>query len=189
MKREYEVRFLGVDAADVRTRLGRMRAVQKLPWVLRTCWVFEGEALDPGLCLRLCGQGARLSLTLGSSCSSSAQGNAAVETMVSDCAAAVEILRGVGLRETRYQEHFREEWHLGEAAFSIEAWPDLPVLVAVAGPDEASVRQACSLIGFDLGHALLGSIEEIYLSVTKRNVLSEPTLLFADTAHAHASAT
>lgn len=188
MKREYEVRFLDVDAADIRTRLCRVGAVQRIPWALRTCWIFEGEVLDPGLCLRLCGQGARVSLALGSSCASSAlQGSAVVETVVSDRVAAVEILRKLGLRETRYQEHFREEWRLGEAAFSIEAWPDLPVLVAVAGPDEASVRQAAALIGFDFGNAQAESVEQIYLTTTKRNVLAEPTLLFADTAHARAT--
>ncbi|MBV1957671.1 adenylyl cyclase [Streptomyces sp. BV333] len=188
MKREYEVRFLDVDAADIRTRLGRMGAVQRIAWALRTCWIFEGEVLDPGLCLRLCGQGARVSLALGSSCASSVlRGSAAVETVVSDRAASVEILRKLGLRETRYQEHFREEWRLGEAAFSIEAWPDLPVLVAVAGPDEASVQQASALIGFNFGDAQAESVEQIYLSATKRNVLAEPTLLFADTAHARAT--
>ncbi|MGW4160046.1 adenylyl cyclase [Streptomyces sp. SS162] len=188
MKREYEVRFLDIDAAEIRTRLSRVEAVQRFPWALRTCWIFAGEVLDPGLCLRLCGQGTHVSLALGPSCTSSGlQGSAALETSVSDRVAAVEILRKLGLRETRYQEHFREEWQLGEAAFSIEAWPDLPVLVAVAGPDEASVRQASALIGFDFGDAQPESIEQIYLSATKRNVLVEPTLLFADTAHAPAT--
>ncbi len=91
------------------------------------------------------------------------------------------ILHGLGLREVRYQENYREEWHLGEVAFDFDTWPDLPTFVEIEGPDEASVRQAAALLDLDYSAARFGSVDEIYKTEAGRDILAEPTLLFADT--------
>ena len=49
----------------------------------------------------------------------------------------------------------------------------------VEGPDEASVRQAAAAVGLDYTAARFGSVDEIYQSEMGRDILAEPTLLFA----------
>jgi adenylate cyclase class 2 len=79
----------------------------------------------------------------------------------------------------RYQENYREKWGLGEAVFDFDTWPDLPTFVEIEGPDEASVRRAAAAAGLDYAAARFGSVDEIYRSELGRDILAEPTLLFA----------
>lgn len=91
-----------------------------------------------------------------------------------------EILSRIGLREVRYQENYREEWRLGRVVFDFDTWPGLPTFVEIEGPDEPSVRQAAAAVGLDYAQARFGSVDEIYKSETERDILAEPTLLFAN---------
>jgi adenylate cyclase class 2 len=90
-----------------------------------------------------------------------------------------QILRRLGLREVRYQENYREEWRLEEVVFDFDTWPGLPTFVEIEGPDEVSVRQAAAAVGLDYAAARFGSVDEIYRSELGRDILAEPTLLFA----------
>jgi adenylate cyclase class 2 len=90
-----------------------------------------------------------------------------------------QILRRLGLREVRYQENYREEWRLEEVVFDFDTWPGLPTFVEIEGPDEVSVRQAAAAVGLDYAAARFGSVDEIYRSEPGRDILAEPTLLFA----------
>ncbi|MTE20168.1 CYTH domain-containing protein [Streptomyces sp. TRM43335] len=181
MKHEYEAKFLAVDVTDLQTRLTRLGAVQVLPRTLLTRKIFENDALDVGAWIRLRNEGTRSTLTLKQvTDATTIDGTTEVETEVADLHAMAEILRRIGLREVRYQENYREEWRLGEVVFDFDTWPDLPTFVEIEGPDEASVRQAAALLELDYSEARFGSVDEIYKSEAGRDILSEPTLLFAD---------
>lgn len=181
MKHEYEAKFLAVDVTDLQTRLTRLGAVQVLPRTLLTRKIFENDALDVGAWIRLRDEGTRSTLTLKQvTDATTIDGTTEVETEVADLHAMAEILRRIGLREVRYQENYREEWRLGEVVFDFDTWPDLPTFVEIEGPDEASVRQAAALLELDYSEARFGSVDEIYKSEAGRDILSEPTLLFAD---------
>jgi adenylate cyclase class 2 len=90
-----------------------------------------------------------------------------------------EILQRIGLREVRYQENYREEWRLAQVVFDFDTWRGLSTFVEIEGPDEASVRQAAAAVGLDFALARFGSVDEIYQSEIGRDILAEPTLLFA----------
>lgn len=65
------------------------------------------------------------------------------------------------------------------------AWrggPLIPPGVGIERPDEAAVRQAAALLDLDYSGARFGSVDEIYKSEAGRDILTEPTLLFADAA-------
>ena len=131
--------------------------------------------------MRLRDEGARSTLTLKQvTDATTIDGTTEIETEVADLHAMAEILRSLGMREVRYQENYREEWRLGEVAFDFDTWPDLPTFVEIEGPDEASVRQAAAMLGLDYSMARFGSVDEIYRSESGRDILAEPTLLFAD---------
>jgi adenylate cyclase class 2 len=133
-----------------------------------------------GAWLRLRDEGTRSTLALKQvTDATTIDGTTEIETEVTDLPAMGEILHRLGLREVRYQENYREEWRLGEVVFDFDTWPGLPTFVEVEGPDEASVRQAASAAGLDYAAARFGSVDEIYQSETGRDILAEPTLLFA----------
>ncbi|MGW3495863.1 class IV adenylate cyclase [Streptomyces sp. NPDC001020] len=181
MKHEYEAKFLAVDVAALQAKLAALGAVQALPRTLLTRKIFENDSLDGGAWLRLRDEGTRSTLTLKQvTDATTIDGTKEIETEVADLHAMAEILRRVGLTEVRYQENYREEWRLGEVAFDLDTWPDLPTFLEIEGPDEASVRQAADLLELDYSEARFGSVDEIYKREAGRDILAEPTLLFSD---------
>ncbi|MFG3384550.1 class IV adenylate cyclase [Streptomyces sp. NPDC047999] len=181
MKHEYEAKFLNVDVTALQDKLTALGATQAFPRTLLTRKIFENDALDGGAWLRLRDEGTRSTLTLKQvTDATTIDGTTEIETEVADLHAMADILRRLGLTEVRYQENYREEWRLGEIAFDFDTWPDLPTFVEIEGPDEASVRQAAGLLDLDYSEARFGSVDEIYKSEAGRDILTEPTLLFAD---------
>lgn len=181
MKHEYEAKFVAIDVDALQARLTNLGATQTFPRTLLTRKIFENDALDGGQWIRLRDEGTRSTLTLKHVTDATRiDGTTEIETEVTDLYAMAEILRGLGLREVRYQENYREEWRLGEVAFDFDTWPDLPTFIEIEGPDEASVRQAAALLDLDYAEARFGSVDEIYNSDAGRDILAEPTLLFAD---------
>lgn len=181
MKHEYEAKFLAIDVDGLQAKLIALGAAQAFPRTLLTRKIFENDALEGGAWVRLRDEATRSTLTLKQvTDSTTIDGTTEIETEVSDLHAMAEILRSVGLREVRYQENYREEWRLGEVAFDFDTWPDLPTFVEIEGPDEASVRQAAALLDLDYAEARFGSVDKIYKSEAGRDILAEPTLLFAD---------
>ncbi|MEU2464398.1 class IV adenylate cyclase [Streptomyces sp. NBC_01754] len=181
MKHEYEAKFLAIDVDGLQAKLIALGAAQAFPRTLLTRKIFENDALEGGAWVRLRDEATRSTLTLKQvTDSTTIDGTTEIETEVSDLHAMAEILRNVGLREVRYQENYREEWRLGEVAFDFDTWPDLPTFVEIEGPDEASVRQAAAMLDLDYTEARFGSVDEIYKSEAGRDILAEPTLLFAD---------
>jgi adenylate cyclase class 2 len=85
----------------------------------------------------------------------------------------------MGFEALRYQENYREEWKLGEVTLDIDTWPGLSTYVEVEGPSEDAVRAAAEVLGFDFAHASYGSVDEVYLTVLDRDILTEETLTFA----------
>jgi adenylate cyclase class 2 len=181
MKHEYEAKFLAVDVAGLQAKLAALGAVQAFPRTLLTRKIFESDVLDGTQWVRLRNEGTRTTLTLKQvTDANSIHGTTEIETEVGDLGAMAEILTNLGLREVRYQENFREEWQLGNVAFDFDTWPDLPTFLEIEGPDEASVRQAAARLGLDYVDARFGSVDAIYKSEAGRDILAEPTLLFAD---------
>jgi adenylate cyclase, class 2 len=180
MKHEYEAKFLSVDVVGLQAKLAALGAVQAFPRTLLTRKIFENDALEGGAWLRLRDEGTRSTLTLKQvTDATTIDGTTEIETEVADLRAMSEILHRLGLREVRYQENYREEWCLGEVVFDFDTWPGLPTFVEVEGPGEASVRQAAAAAGLDYAAARFGSVDEIYQSEMGRDILAEPTLLFA----------
>jgi adenylate cyclase, class 2 len=180
VKHEYEAKFLSVDVAGLQAKLTALGAVRAFPRTLLTRKIFENDTLEGGAWLRLRDEGTRCTLTLKRvTDSTTIDGTTEIETGVSDLRAMSQILRRLGLREVRYQENYREEWRLEEVVFDFDTWPGLPTFVEIEGPDEVSVRQAAAAVGLDYAAARFGSVDEIYRSELGREILAEPTLLFA----------
>lgn len=181
MKHEYEAKFLAVDVVGLQTKLASLGAVQAFPRTLLTRKIFESNVLDGTQWVRLRDEGTRTTLTLKQVTDvASIHGTTEIETEVGDLQAMAEILNCVGLREVRYQENYREEWRLGDVTFDLDTWPDLPTFLEIEAPDEHAVREAAEALGLDYTEARFGSVDVIYKCEAGRDILAEPTLLFAD---------
>jgi adenylate cyclase, class 2 len=181
MKHEYEAKFLSIDVTGLQARLRALGAAQAFPRRLLIRKIFENGELGKGAWIRLRDEGERSTLTLKQVTDpTTIDGTTEIETEVTDLHAMAEILARLGLAEVRYQENYREEWRWGEVAFDFDTWPGLPTFVEIEGPDEASVRRAAAAVGLDYSQGRFGSVDEIYKSELGRDILAEPTLLFAD---------
>lgn len=68
---------------------------------------------------------------------------------------------------------------LGGVTYDFDTWPDLPTFLEIEGSSEAAVKEAVAGLGLDYDQARFGSIDLIYKSEVGRDILAEPTLLFA----------
>jgi adenylate cyclase, class 2 len=189
MKHEYEAKFLAVDVTGLQARLKALGASQAFPRTLLTRKIFENDALEGGAWVRLRDEGTRSTLTLKQvTDATTIDGTTEIETEVTDLHAMAEILSRLGMAEVRYQENYREEWRWGQIACDFDTWPGLPTLLEIEGPDEASIRQAAATLGLDYTQARFGSVDEIYKTELGRDILAEPTLLFANNSGNDATA-
>lgn len=177
---EYEAKFLEI---DVETTIGALRAAgaqQVLPKTMFTRLIFENEAVQGEQWLRLRDEGGKATLTLKQVTDAThINGTTEIEIEVDDLAKTAELLAALGLRQVRYQQNYREEWQLDGVIYDFDTWPELPTFLEIEGSSEKAVRDAVASLGLDYDQARFGSIDLIYKSELGRDILAEPTLLFA----------
>jgi adenylate cyclase, class 2 len=182
MHTEYEARFLAIDLDAIIDRLTAASAIPVMPRTLMRRIVFKNNDIEErGGWLRLRDEGHRTTLTYKQATgdTSAIDTTLEAENTVSDFESTKTLLEAMGFTALRYQENFREEWKLGEVTLDLDTWPDLPTFLEVEGPDEADVRAAVATLGLDMDRASYGSVDEVYLSVLERDILTEDTLTFA----------
>lgn len=181
MKTEFEARFLGIDAAAIADQLAGRSAQCAMPRTLMRRIVFKNSDIEArGGWLRLRDQGGRSFLTYKQVAAKESAIDSVLEAevQVSDFDATRGLLEAMGFTALRFQENYREEWHLDGVTYDIDTWPDLPTFLEIEGPDDVAVRQAAKDLGLDFTNATFGSVDEVYLAVTGRDILTETTLTF-----------
>jgi adenylate cyclase class 2 len=181
VKTEFEARFLDIDATAITQQLASRTAQCMMPRTLMRRIVFKNNDIDARRgWLRLREQGERTFLTYKQVAApeSAIDSILEAEIQVNDFDAARILLQAMGFTAVRFQENYREEWHLDGVTYDIDTWPDLPTFLEIEGPDEAAVRRATKELGFDISDATFGSVDEVYLAVTGRDILAETTLTF-----------
>jgi adenylate cyclase class 2 len=181
VKTEFEARFLGIDTAAIAEQLINRSARCAMPRTLMRRIVFKNDDIEArGGWLRLREQGERTFLTYKQVAAqqSAIDSILEAEVQVSDFDATRALLEAMGFTALRFQENYREEWHLNGVTYDIDTWPDLPTFLEIEGPDEAAVSQAAKELGFDFTDATFGSVDEVYLTISGRDILTETTLTF-----------
>ncbi|MFC8389801.1 class IV adenylate cyclase [Streptomyces sp. NPDC057238] len=177
---EYEARFLEIDVEATLDALRTAGAQQVFPRTMFTRLIFENDAVQGEQWLRLRDEGGRTTLTLKQVTDAThIHGTTEIEIEVDDLARTAELLAALGLRQVRYQQNHREEWHLDGVTYDFDTWPDLPTFLEIEGSSEAAVKEAVAGLGLDYDQARFDSIDLIYKSEAGRDILAEPTLLFA----------
>jgi adenylate cyclase, class 2 len=183
VKIEFEARFLAVDVAAVVERLKARSATCVMPRTLMRRIVFTNTDIESRRgWLRLRDQGKACYLTYKQTASPDRAVDSILEAevQVGDFEATRVLLEAMGFTAVRFQENYREEWHLDGVTFDLDTWPDLPTFLEIEGPDEAAVRQAATVLGLSFQDASFGSVDEVYRAVLGRDILTESRLTFAE---------
>ena len=180
MQTEYEAKFLNIEEDKIKSLLKTLGARLTKPKQLLRRAIFENDITSASHSwVRLRNEGNKITLTLKQvTDTSTIHGTKEIELKVDDFEKTSQFLEGVGLRKKRYQENYREEWQLKYVIFDFDTWPDIPMLLEIEGPDEATVKDAAEKLTLDYSQAKFGSIDTIYLEEHGRDILSEETLLF-----------
>lgn len=177
---EYEAKFLQIDVDAVRAQLRAAGAERAFDKTMFTRLIFENDAVQGEQWLRLRDEGGKTTLTLKQvSDATHINGTTEIEIEVNDLERTAELLAALGLRQVRYQQNYREEWQLDGVTYDFDTWPGLPTFLEIEAGSEEAVRKAVAALGLDYDQARFGSIDLIYKSELDRDILAEPTLLFA----------
>lgn len=177
---EYEAKFLKIDVDALRDRLQAAGAERVFGKTMFTRLIFENDAVKGEQWLRLRDEGGKTTLTLKQVTDAThINGTTEIEIEVNDLERTAELLTALGLRQVRYQQNYREEWQLNGVTYDFDTWPELPTFLEIESSSEDAVRKAVADIGLDYTEARFGSIDLIYKSELGRDILAEPTLLFA----------
>ena len=178
---EFEARFLSIESEAIRDKLAAQGGVRVMPRTLMRRIVFKNDDIaERGGWLRLRDEGRRITMTYKQTTSDTSAIDTTLEAeiQVNDFHAAKSLLEAMGFEALRYQENYREEWKLGEVTLDLDTWPGLSTFLEIEGPGEGAVRATAEALGLDLAHASYGSVDEVYLAVLDRDILSEETLTF-----------
>jgi adenylate cyclase class 2 len=181
METEFEARFLDINTDAVRDKLAAQGGVCVMTRTLMRRIVFKNrDIVERGGWLRLRDEGRRITMTYKQTTSDTSAIDTTLEAeiQVNDFQAAKALLEAMGFKALRYQENYREEWKLGEVTLDLDTWPGLSTFVEIEGPGEDAVRATAGALGFDFAHASYGSVDEVYLAVLDRDILTEGTLTF-----------
>jgi len=161
MSLEYETRVLDINVEGTIKKLNELGA-KETPELLLRRWVFviDSEKED-WIRLRDNGDG-RITLTYKNKIGDGISETEELEVEVSDFDETAEILSKLGFKEVYYQENKRHLFVLGDIEFSVDSWPQLPVLLEIESVSEERVRGGLAMLGLEDTTSNNSSIKDTY---------------------------
>lgn len=184
MNTEIEAKFLDINLSKLRDKLQGMKAVQVHSERLMRRKTFDDldrRLRKVGGWVRVRDEGDKITLSYKQLNDRTLHGTKEVTIAVDDFNLACLFLEAVGFTQKSYQETKREKWTLGRAEITIDTWPWIPSFVEIEAPDEQTLKDISSKLGFDWAHALHGSVEiayQAYYDVTEEEIDSWQTITF-----------
>lgn len=177
---EIEATFIDIDKDTLRKQLKALGGELKQPETLMRRVIFDRgqnafvRVRDEGNCITMSYKNVQeLSLT----------GMQEICLEVNNYEQAIDFLRACGLKPKAEQETLREEWVLDGVEIDIDTWPWLPSFVEIEGKSPEAVRNIADKLGFDMGEAHYGSVDEIYkiyYDVTNEQINFCPEIKFTN---------
>lgn len=166
MPREIEAKFAGIDVAECRARLQEAGFECAREWSLMRRYTFFLTELNPSPAkwarVRDNGDGTVTMAFKQEHDNQDIHGTEEVEITVSDFDAAALLLERLGFNDRTYQENYRETWVKDGMEVTLNEWPQLPPFAEVEARDEAAVKTASALLGFNYAEAIFGGVGRLY---------------------------
>ncbi len=160
MNNEIEAQFLGVNKDEVRQKLKKLKAKLIKPEVMMTRIAFS---IAEHQFARVRDEGDKIVMTYKDvSDEKSILGTKEVNITIDNFDDGVMFLKGCGLKQSAYQESYRETWVLDDVEICIDTWPWLPTFIEIEGPTEKSVWDTAKKLGFEKSQAKFGSVDSTY---------------------------
>lgn len=169
MQPEIEVKFFKVDHDKIRAQLTEIGAVCEKPMraMKRSVMDYPDRRMQAGnddnwSWIRVRDEGDRTTLTFKQIAKNEAFTTHEIEEEVQSYEQTVAIFEAIGLKKHAEQETRRETWRLGECEIMLDAWPWLPLIVELEGPDESTLQPIASKLGFKWDDAIRANADEMY---------------------------
>ena len=166
METEFDVKFYPVDKEVIRKKLKKLGAKQLVLERKMKRVIFDKIANPKikGNYLRLRDEGncVRLSIKVHAKKGGRVSDQKEAEVEVADFDRTLGILRGIGLKETNYQESLRESWEYQGVKIEIDTWPGLEPLVEVEGQSEEEIRRVAEKLGFNWENKIFTGVLQIF---------------------------
>lgn len=169
MHKEFEVKILNIEVADVETKLQKIGATKEGDYFYRSCvFDYPGFTLDKEAAwVRLRDEGKKIMLAykrrLGvKSNKGDDEGTEEIETEVGDFDTTKLFLLKIGMIVKFEQEKKRTRWKKDGVEFDIDTWPKLEPYLEIESDSDEKVYEAMSWLGIDKKDALRCSTTQIY---------------------------
>lgn len=160
MNNEIEAQFLDINKNEIRKKLKNLKAKLIKPEVMMTRVAFS---IAEHQFARVRDEGDKIVMTYKNvSDEKSILGTKEVNITIDNFDDGVMFLKGCGLKQSAYQESYRETWVLDDVEICIDTWPWLPTFIEIEGPTEKSVWDTAKKLGFKKSQAKFGSVDSTY---------------------------
>ena len=169
---EYEVKYLGIDPAELETKilaLGGKKIFDRM--YRRAVFDYADLRLDKqGAWVRVRDEGDKVTFSykqrIGYAETGDNSGNdkgmIEEEVVVSDFETVCTILRSIGLVDKYYQENRRVRYLLDGVELDVDYWPQLEPYLEVEGESWEAVDEAAKKLGLDPADKKIFSTTQIY---------------------------
>jgi len=181
ISREYEAKFVGINNDELLARIAGLGggSVQERTLMKRHTFDFP-DTERRGEYIRVRDEGGRVTLSYKHKVDATLSGMREINLQVDDYGSAVNLITQLGMKPASYEENYRTTYLLNDATITLDEWPDLPPFIEIEASSEASVVEACRLLGLDIGQALFGDVGVVYRHVLGIDIGGMPIITFAN---------
>ncbi len=149
---EREVKFLGINAEIIKTRLIELGAEDKGQHLLSEMIFYFKDSSQPngrknGQYVRIRTFDGKTFLTHKKFPAVPSIGVEEIEFQVSDAQEAEAFVEAMGWTATRRQEKRRHKFYLDNISFDIDTWPNVPPYLEIEAETEEAIQKGASMIG------------------------------------------
>lgn len=152
--KEIEARWINLDKNDIAGKLEKIGAKMTGDFFFRE-WIFaHPEWKKDNRRLRIRTDGINNWITYKANKTWAIDSTEEVEMLVPSAEDAIRLISAMGVPQTRYAEHKRRTFELGNIVFDMDGWPQIPMVLEIEAPTEDEVRKGAQLLGLSWADAI-----------------------------------
>lgn len=183
MNTEFEIKFLGIDTSEIKTKLLRIWFECICEEYIMIRKTFHKPNPSPGEWFRVRKEKNKTTMTYKNISENSIDWVSEIEIEVSDLSKTTAILILAWLNNTSTQENKREIWSRKNVEICFDTWPWLKTYIEIEGDSAEAVKTVSEELGLDFSQWVFGwseSVYEIELWIPKSFLVKLPEISFSN---------